>query len=111
MTMSSKPPVTEESVGRLGRLSRLTNKPITLAIIWALVCVLNITMAVIFIYSVSRPNSLHKWWYYILIVMGMIGACSAAFSSLRYWKLHRAQAQALPLPSSYSFPAPGIPTR
>ncbi|KAJ7267785.1 hypothetical protein C8J57DRAFT_1325849 [Mycena rebaudengoi] len=69
-------------------------KPLTMAIFWVLILALNLFAVAVFIWVLSRPNGITRWWNIVLVVVGVFGAITAGFRAWQCWKLHKVQAAA-----------------
>ncbi|KAJ7204235.1 hypothetical protein C8J57DRAFT_1407359, partial [Mycena rebaudengoi] len=47
-------------------------KPLTMAIFWVLILALNLFAVAVFIWVLSRPNGITRWWNIVLVVVARI---------------------------------------
>ncbi|KAJ6608280.1 hypothetical protein B0H10DRAFT_2068268, partial [Mycena sp. CBHHK59/15] len=84
--------------------------PRTVAIIWSVALVGNLVSFVACIYSLSLNGVRGQWFFVVLAVVIGFCACSAAFNTWRFWKIHRAQTQAMRSLPQHMAPPPVVPT-
>ncbi|KAJ7686226.1 hypothetical protein B0H17DRAFT_1072496 [Mycena rosella] len=81
----------------------------TSAIIWAVAFLLDVTSVIILTVSIIISPHRDGWFRILMLVFLVFCAAGAAFTSVRWWRLHKAQTQAsIPY---YGAPPPAVPAR